>query len=205
LKTGGETYDHRYVNATANNIRNMVNYKHEIVCITDDAYGIDSVDRIIEMKHDWPKWWGKVEMFRSDITQNKHCLFLDLDTVCLSNIDFLCKLPPGFYGLEDFYLNHTFQTGILKWEVNDKTVEIYNKFTETDVSKYMHKGDHTWIGEHGPPKQFLQNVCPGKIASYKKHMNLITKNHVSPAVICFHGNPRPHAVQDKFITDFWKY
>lgn len=204
LRTGGPVYDSKYVNATAANIRKFVTHKHEIVCLTDNSDGISEVDRVVRMRHDWPKWWGKIELFRDDITKNSHCLFLDLDTVCIDNIDYLCKLSSGFYGLRDFYNIRTFQTGVMKWD-SGQSVDIYNKFTSTDITKYINKGDHEWIGEHAKDKKFLQDEFPGELCSYKKHLPHIHKKFVSPSVICFHGDPRPHTVKDKFITDVWKY
>lgn len=204
LRTGGPVYDSRYVNATAANIRKFITHKHEIVCITDNSSGITEVDRIVKMRHDWPKWWGKIELFRDDVTKNSHCLFMDLDTVCVDNIDYLCKLSGGFYGLRDFYNIQTFQTGVMKWDTGQNS-HIYNKFTSTDITKYISKGDHEWIGEHATGKKFLQDEFPGEFCSYKKHLPHIHKKFVSPSVICFHGDPRPHTVKDKFITDVWKY
>ena len=46
LKTGGPTYDYRYVNALAQNIRRNSSFNYEIVCITDNHKGIDYVDRV---------------------------------------------------------------------------------------------------------------------------------------------------------------
>lgn len=205
LRTGGPVYDSRYVNATASNIRANLTHAHEIVCITDNSSGITEVDRIVKMRHNWPKWWGKVELFREDVTKNDHCMFMDLDTVCIGNIDYLCSATDGFYGLRDFYNIQTFQTGVLKWDVSESTANIYNRFTTTDIAKYINKGDHEWIGENAENKRFLQDTFPGELSSYKKHLPHIQKKFMSPSVVCFHGDPRPHAVRDKFITDVWKY
>lgn len=205
LKTGGPVYDHKYVNATARNIRANVTHPHEIVCITDDSTGIVDVDRCVKMKNNWYKWWGKLEVFRDDVTKNKHCLFIDLDTVCTKNIDFLCRLGDGFYGLRDFYTLETFQTGILKWEVNKSTIDIYNSFLLQDFSKYIDKGDHEWTGAVAKDKKFLQDAFPGEFCSYKKHLAHITKKYMEPSVICFHGDPRPHTIKYSFITDVWNY
>lgn len=205
LKTGGPVYDYRYVNATARNIRQHVTHPHEIVCITDNPDGITEVDRCVKLNNNWFKWWGKLEVFRHDVTTNKHCLFIDLDTVCIKNIDFLCRLNNGFYGLRDFYTLDTFQTGILKWDVNEDTIDIYNSFLLQDFSKYINSGDHEWTGVVAKNKKFLQDVFPGEFCSYKKHLAHITKKFMDPSIVCFHGDPRPHTIRHSFITDVWKY
>lgn len=204
LKTGGGVYDHRYVNATAQNIKNRITYPHEIVCLTDDATGITEVDRIVKLQHNWPKWWGKVELFRKDITNNKHCLFIDLDTVISDNIDDICKLEGDFFGIRDFYNFSTLQTGLLKWEVGTASNIIYEKFLDVDFSKYINKGDHEWIGQVVQEYNYIQDCLPGAICSYKKHLSHISKGLLFPKIICFHGDPRPHTITHDFITKHWK-
>ena len=204
LKTGGPVYDSRYVNATAQNIRNNVTHNAEIVCITDNATGINSVDRIVKMQHNWPKWWGKIELFRPDITANEHAMYIDLDTVCLGNIDYMCRATDGFYGLRDFYALDTFQTGLLKWDICDDTINIY-EHNKNDIHKYINKGDHELIGAVAKNKKFLQDAFPGEICSYKKHLGHLYKNYINPSIICFHGDPRPHTVKHDLITSAWKY
>lgn len=205
LKTGGDIYNSRYVNATANNIRANLTYPHELVCITDSYHGITSVDRLIKMRHDYPKWWGKIELFRDDVTKNSHCLFIDLDTVATKNIDNFCRLQGDFFGLRDFYTITTLQTGIMKWEVGEQSLSIYNKFVNTDFSKYINKGDHEWVGQTVKSYDFLQDCLPGELCSYKKDLSYLCKNLKDPSLICFHGDPRPHTITHEFITKHWKY
>lgn len=205
LRTGGSTYNHRYVNALSLNIAKNVSYPHEIVCLTNDATGITEVDRIVPMVHDWPKWWGKIELFREDITQNRHCLFLDLDTVVCKSLDEICALTGSFHALYDFYHPTVLQTGIMKWEVNKQSKGIYNNFVTTDFSKYIHRGDHEWIGQNVMNYKFLQDSLPGYICSYKKDLSHLAKGLKDPNIICFHGEPRPHTITHDFITKHWKY
>lgn len=205
LRTGGDVFSFRYVNACIANIKKHITYPHEIVCLTDNPKGIVGADRIVYMRHNWSKWWGKIELFRDDITTNKHCLYLDLDTVCLKNIDDICKLPYGFYGLRDFNVLDVLQTGVLKWDVTEYSTDIYKSFVNEDFSKYTNKGDHEWIGAYAPKHKFLQDCFPDEIASYKTHISRISKGDMKPTIVCFHGIPRPHTVTDNFITNEWKY
>ncbi len=205
LKTGGPVYNSRYVNTVARNIRSNVTYPHEIVCLTDDPSNITEVDRIVPMLHNYPKWWGKIELFREDITQNKHCLFIDLDTVICKNIDQLCATDGSFLALYDFYRPTVLQTGIMKWSVNKQSKDIYANFITTDFSKYIHRGDHEWIGKNVTNFKFLQHTLPDYICSYKKDLAYIAKGLKEPNIICFHGDPRPHTIKHDFITKHWKY
>lgn len=207
LKNGGGVYDYRYVNATAKNIREQCTKNVDITCLTDDFTGITQVDRVIKLKNNWHKWWGKIEVFRDDISQNDECIFMDLDTVCYNNIDFLWNIEDdNFYGLRDFYRLDTFQTGLMRWKQNDNMFQLYNKFVSDDLySKYKSMGDHEYIGKTSIKKHYLQDIFPNKIVSYKRTLPYLSKELITPDIICFHGDPRPHTIKHKFITDKWKY
>lgn len=206
LKSGG-VYDYRYVNATARNIRNNCTMPHEIVCLTDSPYGITEVDRIVPLKHNWDKWWGKIELFREDITDASECIFFDLDTVCMNNIDFLWTLDDDkFYGLRDFYRLDILQTGIMRWKPSPQTHRIYSKFVNENLyNLYKNKGDHEYMGHIIRDSDFIQDAFPNKVVSYKKSVSAISKKTITPSIVCFHGEPRPHTIKHSFITDHWKY
>lgn len=207
LKNGGGTYDYRYVNATADNIRNQCTKDLEITCLTDNFAGITQVDKVIKFNNNWNKWWGKIEIFRNDITQNDECVFMDLDTVCYNNIDFLWSIEnDNFYGLRDFNSLDVFQTGLMRWKQNDNMHKLYDNFVSNNLyPKYKLLGDHEYIGKFPIEKHYFQDIFPLKIVSYKKSLPHLSKNLIDPNIICFHGNPRPHTIKHKFITDKWKY
>lgn len=206
LKTGG-VYDYRYVNATARNIRKHCTMPHEIVCLTDSSQGITEVDRIVPLKHNWNKWWGKIELFREDITDASECLFFDLDTVCMDSIDFLWTIDDDkFYGLRDFYRLDVLQTGLMRWKPSLKTHRIYSNFVnERMYDLYKNQGDHEYMGKVIRSSEFIQDAFPNKVVSYKKSLSGISKKTITPSIVCFHGEPRPHTIKHTFITDHWKY
>lgn len=68
--------------------RNVLNESWEFVCFTDDADLLANPPpgpfRAVPLEHDWPGWWAKLEMFRSDVwpaRRPESVLALDLDTV----------------------------------------------------------------------------------------------------------------------------
>lgn len=206
LKSGG-IYDYRYVNATAQNIKNNCTMPHEIICITDTPQKITQVDKIVPFRHNWDKWWGKIELFRDDLTDAQECIFFDLDTVCVGNIDFLWTITDDFvYGLRDFYKLDVFQTGLMRWIPSEQTNYIYNKFVDLQLyEKYKPRGDHEYMGNVIKKKHYLQDKFPGKIVSYKNSLKNLIENKITPNIICFHGEPKPHSVKHSFITEHWKY
>src|SRR5690606_14168160 len=59
LKTGGDTYDYRYVNALARNLREKITLPFRLAVLTDNPHGIsrELVDEIIPLKHNFKGWW----------------------------------------------------------------------------------------------------------------------------------------------------
>lgn len=167
----------------------------EFICISDDP----DVPGYVPMKHNWPKWWGKIEAF----TIEGPVLFLDLDTVIVDDIDYLDDVirQREFMCLRDFYKNprmvRTVASGIMTWKGDMSYV--YKKFLE-DPEGYMEKCiTERWFGDGGFIEMtvdnpiYLQDVIPGAIVSYKAHC----KNGVPKGadIVAFHGKPRPWEVK----------
>lgn len=212
LRTGGNIYDHRYVNTVATNILKNTTLDINIACLTNDATGIDRnlVSQIIPLKHNYKGWWSKIELFRPGIFTTDRVFFIDLDTVIVANIDELLLNDSVFSGIRDLYHLHFMQTGIMSW--NPKyNHQVYEQFVprSLDIMNHYAAGDSKWIRENLHNYDYLQDKFPHRIVSFKAHcLNKHTKAINIPkgaSIICFHGIPRPHTITDKKITQYWKY
>lgn len=75
-----------------------VTVPHRFVCLTD-LERIEGVETI-RLKHNWPGWWSKIELFTPGLLNDK-VLYMDIDTVILQNIDDLCLHPHNFTALDN--------------------------------------------------------------------------------------------------------
>lgn len=212
LRSGGDTYIPKYVNALARNIAKHTTVPYKLVVLTDFSSGFDMdfVDEIIPLKHKFAGWWSKIELFRPDIYSTERVVYFDLDTVVVANIDHLLKAKSYFTGIRDLYHLSFLQTGVMFW--NSKYHHhLYSEFlTNPPINIAKHnEGDAKWIRNHLYDYDYLQDKFPGTLVSFKAHcLNKSTKKITIPqgaSVICFHGNPRPHTIKDSIITDHWKY
>lgn len=210
LKTGGDIYNYNYVNALAKSIKKYVTIDHEIVCLTDDATGFSNyVDRVIPLANGFPTWWNKIELFKPGQFNTERVFYIDLDTIIVDNIDDIVSYDGKFSGLRDFYALHSLGSGILAWNTQ-YTSHIYSKFLHISnhvIETYIH-GDQQWIDETKPSIEYIQDLHPNNIVSFKRHCIkeadgsiFIPKN---AKIICFHGNPRPHMVQHPSIIPYWQ-
>lgn len=205
LKTGGPIYNHKYVNNIVNGIKSNVTLPHRIVCLTDNASGLSKdIDEIIPFENNWPKWWGKIELFRPDLFKDEQVFYFDLDTFIVNNIDGIIRYDGEFCALRDFYHLNTMGSGLMSWR-GDRVHSIYRTF-KSNPNHYMKQfevaGDQAFINIFKPSISYFQDIFPNEILSYKVHCTnkKINKN---AKIICFHGNPRPHELKDD-LRKYWK-
>jgi hypothetical protein len=207
LKTGGDVYDYKYVNALAKAVKANVTVDHEFVVLTDDSTGFSSdVDRVVKFVHNFPKWWGKIELFNPNTFNTDQVFYMDLDTSIVGNIDEIVSYEGAFAGLRDFYALHSLGSGVMAWNRN-KVAQIYDRFLPIS-QKIMNNyagGDQVWIDENKPSVEYLQDIYHRGIVSFKRHCLINNKIYIPEhaKIVCFHGNPRPHTIQHDILKKYW--
>lgn len=207
LRTGGDVYNYKYVNNLARGIKNNLTVDHEIVCITDDSTGFSKdIDRVIPFSNNFPSWWGKIELFKPNQFTTDRVFYLDLDTIVVGNIDDISTNISDFSGLRDFYALHSLGSGVMSWNTS-KVEHIYQNFLprSREIITNYREGDQRWIDENLKTIDYLQDMFPNEIVSFKRHC-MVNGGITIPnkaKIICFHGNPRPHTVNDPAIKQYW--
>ena len=172
LKTGG-VYSAKYVKRLEEAVRENTTVDYKFVCFTDSS----SVDccETIRLRHGWPGWWSKIELFRDDL-EPCQTLYLDLDTMILGNIDGLLRVADEacyFTALRGFNTrygrsNKNFASGIMAGDFSFHS-NVYTRFLENpeahmkEVRLNWRHGDQGFIAsviETCIPK--LQNELPTK-------------------------------------------
>lgn len=187
LKSGGE-FRTEHVCDLAESILQH-NPDAQIVCLSDKYVDHHAVE-VVTLKHGWPKWWSKIELFRPGVCPGP-TLYMDLDTVVVGKIDIEIA---GFTMLADVYRRGGVGSGVMAW--NSPPTHIYHQFCKAPV-RYMASyrtrnrwGDQAFIRDKLRDKPLTFNE---KFRSYKVHC----KNGIPPGaeVVYFHGKPRPWQVR----------
>lgn len=146
----------------------------------------------IELKHDWPGWWAKLEMFRL----SGQWLYMDLDTTVCGDLDPLMK-SHQFVALRDFYRGgENVGSGLML--LGGCFLSLYRAFRDNPEVRHQYTGgvgrlgDQGFIQQHGLKPRFWQDVVPGAVVSWKVHCKRGIPD--SARVVCFHGKPRPWEV-----------
>jgi flavodoxin len=174
-KTGGE-FTHNHVNWLISQLDG------DVYVLTDSHMFDINRGNIIEMKHNWPGWWSKMEMFRPDILKFPF-IYIDLDTV-------VRDIPSDwFQGKElvtpkPFSSRDSLQSGFMFVPTEVKQ-QIWSKWI-LDPQKHIteYRGDQDFIAVNINKVNYFPI---NDISSFK-----FTPERTNNAkVICFHGKPRP--------------
>lgn len=180
LRSGGE-YTPAHVQWLARQVPGLV-------CISDvDVTGVP----IIPLRHSWPGWWSKMELF-SDILDGD-LLYLDLDTVVIGDLAELETVAKTTM-LSDFYFPHRPASGLMYIAQSDKA-KAWQEWMKNPTGHQRRCRTAEYHGDQGFLRgvigdcQRWQDVLPGSVVSYKAHCKSGVPD--GAAVVCFHGNPRP--------------
>ena len=219
LKTGG-VYDVSYVIRLKEALNQHMPCAFTFTCLTDDPI-VSKVCRVIPLKHNWPKWWAKIELFRPDLL-DVISIYFDLDTVIVKDLDKLVELtqyPPGFFMLRGFNpaIKNNPASGIMlgnfrKYKVvyeRFKQAPFYNiERTKQEAEKYKgrgQQGDQGWIGKvlGWDSIRRFQDYLPELYICGKRHTR---KGDVVPEqthIVAWTGNPRLHQMNN-FLSNIWR-
>ena len=200
LRSGG-MYDAEWVRKLRDGVARNITVPYKFVCISD----VDVPCKRINLDVDWPAWWAKLFLFKPGIVKGP-TLYLDLDTVCVGNMDDLSDMEQDFAMLHNFHDSNVVASGVM-W-LRSAPHEIYNKFAQKpwdwieyyqQFRKGNHVGDQAFIADtlHKDVK-FIENT---RIKSYKKHCR--NGLPADASIVCFHGIPRPSEIRDAWMSEHW--
>lgn len=160
----------------------------DFYCLSD----VPSVPGYSALRHDWPGWWSKLELFRF----GGPVLYFDLDTTIVGDLAPLidaCRGEP-FVALRDFNpASRRLGSGMMYW--SGDVSAIYDRFCADDLGHMARCvtpavwGDQGFIDECVAEPAFFQTLMPDAVVSYKKHC--MGGVPAGARVVCHHGNPRP--------------
>jgi hypothetical protein len=188
------------------------------------------------IRHDleeWPgisgrklSWWYKMQLF-NPAHHRGQMLYFDLDTVLVSNIDWIPELSPVFFWtLQDFRSlwrpdQQKINSSVLYWN----TVHwesVWQQFDQQGVNRVMN------MHRHGGDQEYLNTLIPRdklmfmpakKVVSWRwtaldGGINPNNRTYLRPgqgtrvdpdtSVLIFHGDPKPHEVTDVVIKQHWR-
>lgn len=180
--------------------------------------------------HEWPglsgpkrSWWYKMQLFNPAHFRGQ-MLYFDLDCVILNDLTWVTHLDRSLlWGIRDFkFLQRASVHGInssTMWFDTEQFAWLWHKFSSVpiDQARAGCQGDQDYITRHIDPAQrrFFEDrhfqsyrwqcLDGGYDFVYRRYHQPGTGVTIAPdtSVVVFHGNPKPHQVQDPAIVTLW--
>lgn len=202
LRSGGD-YNESHVHW----LYNQLPEEYEKICFTD--LSIPGV-KTIKLTNDLPGWWSKIEIFDPEKIDDD-IFYLDLDVVVVGDISDIIKNEKLTMLSDFFYPKKTKNSAIMRipHEQKHKVWDAFNRYPELFMSRYKDGGDQEFISKMFPDANIWQDLLPGQIVSYKKHVihkklhEHATGNGSVPEntrIVCFHGKPRPWDCGESWVA-----
>ena len=198
-KSGAE-YNAEWVRKLKAGVARNLTVPYEFKCLSD----IDVPDRI-PLRHKWPGWWSKIEVFR-EVTGPT--LYLDLDTVVTGNIDHLTKTEHDFCAIRNFHDPKMIGSAVMWFKGPMK--HVYDSFCEKPfkwIDYHERKRNGPYLGDQAfvwdslgrDVKTF--DMEKAGIRSYKFHC----KNGLPEGtnLVCFGGQPKATEVKADWLERHW--
>jgi hypothetical protein len=185
-----------YVACLRRGLAKHLTIPHKLVCFTDDeGLDIDGVETSPLPHPDLKGWFNKIALFKQGVFRaGERVWYFDLDTMIVGNIDFIGDYHGRFAMLGPFFqrgINPVYagpQSAAMAW-AGGYGAAIWSKFL-LDGFPNTPGGDQKFINDMQLNPELMQELFPGRFASYKGHCQRELPAGV--AVVCFHGLPRPH-------------
>lgn len=146
-------------------------------------------------------WWNKLLIFNPVVQDTafrryERILLLDLDKVIVGNCDFLLDVPDvELVMIKDFFYPENYGGALINLK-NGCGHEVWQGFMD-DMEGVVgaHFGEQVWIEKCMKGAIFYQDLHPGALASFKAHQ-CREGYPEGTGIVCFHGRPMPHEVED---------
>ena len=197
----GDKFSEEYVHKLKRAVERNTTRKHKFICLSDRK--IEGIETKI-LKPGMTGWWNKIQLFDGEISGRM--VYLDLDTVITSSIDWLMDYKGTFMAIEDLgvanahqqHLKGVMQSGVMAWRgASMDWINAEFFFTREEVlSKF--RGDGEWLNSVIRKRDLLQHLYPNKLKSYKYEVYPDKLDDTS--IICFHGRPSVIQAKDESVT-----
>lgn len=197
----GAEYVEKLCDGIRRNMPKGVEYK--LVCFTDGSSDLPSDVIAKGVPSGVEGWWAKLAMFKPDaFMPGERVLFFDLDTIILADLTDIASYAGKFAILRDFFHMEHMGSCVMAWEAGTAD-HIWTTWDASGRPSFDRRGDQWWIETMQPHVDYLQDMLPGQIASFKADCWMQGKIPDGARVLSFHGHPRNHECRARFVQELW--
>jgi hypothetical protein len=204
LRSGG-IYDAEWVKKLRDGVARNLKVDHRFVCYSDTDVPCER----IPLRHNWPGWWAKIELFDGRVS-GPH-IYFDLDNVAMGDLSPLIDCQHEFSMLRNFH-RPQHASSCLMWFKESAPAGVWDKFI-SDPKRWMeyyatdrsgaYWGDQAFIWDALDRKVPLMDFPRTVVAHYKQD---VAAKHCPPpsaSMVIFSGSVKPSIVQDVWLKKAW--
>lgn len=209
LRSGG-VYNAEWVRKLRDGVARNLSAEHRFVCLSD----VDVPCERIALETDWPRWWGKLELFRRGLFDGP-VFYADLDTVITGPLDEIVAYPHRFTMAHEYNRPHLLCSTAMAW--NGDYSFIYDAMKDEGQRVYYDErlpnecgriGDQAFIEDqliaNGIKSDTFRDLFGERsVASYKIHECQERPPHEA-AMVAFHGRPKMSDLKTGWVPDLWR-
>lgn len=194
-----------YASKLFNGVRKHMPKRFDLrcVCLTDDAKTVpEGVEPIMALPG-IRGWWNKCQLFRPGMfAAGERVMFCDLDTIIVGDIGDFADYDGDFAAMRDPFFPDRLGSAIMVWEAG-KLDHVWTLWDQGGRPQFNPQGDQRWIESAQPRVDWLQDMLPEQIRSFKADCRPLGRVPDNTRILVFHGQPRPHAVPEKWAAELW--
>ena len=200
----------KYVERLFNMIQRNTTLSFNFVCFTDRKHLVGTSKEIKyvllpQKVTDLSKNFTKIWVYSATNELHGRVVLFDLDTVITGNIDAMLSYSGPWCGIKAFKeTRHHFGGGMISFQKEQYTWLWDELFTNYDKWNAEVKGQERFLYQALLPSDTdtWQDLFPNQLVSYKRQCQ--RRLPTAARIVAFHGKPRPHEVQDKWVKQYWK-
>jgi hypothetical protein len=197
-KSGGE-YDAEWVRKLRDGVARNLTVPYQFKCLSD----IEVPCERLPLKHKWPGWWSKIELFRE---VSGPTLYLDLDTIVVGNIDHLVG-GDDFTAIQNFHDPEMIGSAVMWFKGPMR--HVYDRFCEKPF-KWIEYHERKRNGPYLGDQAFVWDTLGRKVKTFPTETIKSYKFHCrerlpkEAALVCFGGLPKADQVKSDWLTEHWR-
>lgn len=210
---------YEYVVKLKSSVMRNLSLPHNFICFMDE-YNIIKYNAKTFMKHlgievrtlhaySWVGKFPKLYAYNRFANLEGRVLILDLDTVVTGNLNEIASYRGDFCvraWFKGIPKNEWVPDGdMIAFEANSKTAKHidYHFNTYLNHLEVLYEGrERLVLKKFVPNSDMWQKLYPGQIVSYKN--DCLKGLPENARLVSFHGDPRPHVVQEKWVLENWR-
>jgi hypothetical protein len=206
-----DVYSSEWVDRLYRGLKRNLRVPFRMVCLVDcDDYVFKEPVVPVRFSRSDLGWMALNEVYRPDVVTEQNC-FIALDTIILRDVTDMFSREHTLSMVKDPLQGKKLCNAIVFYsrEEGARLWGLYSLDPDECARKYRigsgYPSEYIWLQSVvGKPNEWLDDLYPGAILSYKAHVKRNNARVHTAQIIYFHGKPKQHQLREEWIKEHWR-